>query len=114
MNKYFRRRQRNTLIAILVCVATFVAIVYALSACHNLPPVYLPPAPTDGPFDGCNAACANLERLHCPESKPNAKGMTCPQVCQHAERLRDMNTVCVATAGDLDDLQECGSVRCMW
>lgn len=115
MNNYTRSRQRWAFAAGAAMVLFFVGLVWLLSSCETPAPV-VPIADSGGGqmTDGCEIACKNLRRLNCPEAKPNAKGMECAEVCRRAERLRDMNTVCVATAGDLDDLRECGTVRCVW
>lgn len=113
MNNYTKRRQRWAFAAGALMVLVFVALVWALSGCRT-PAAVVPSGDAAPQGEGCAPACANLARLKCPESATNAKGMTCTEVCQRAERLRDMNTACVASAEDIDELLGCRTVRCVW
>lgn len=89
-------------------VAFFVALMVLLSSCHHMPEP-LPPMP-----DTCEAACANYSRLQCPEARPTKGGAMCPEVCHKAIRLVRFDLNCLANAADIDELRECGGVRCQW
>lgn len=89
----------------------FLALVVVLAAACTPFTTPSPAPPADWPASP-EGACSNLERLGCGESKPALDGSSCPTVVRRAQSLRDMNLSCVATAGDLDALRLCGSVRC--
>ncbi len=85
---------------------------FVLVACHNLPPVHLPPvqrAPGT-----CESACANMARLKCPEAVEKFDELPCATVCEKASQVQDLALDCVANAPTVLDLRMCRTVRCTW
>lgn len=97
----------------------FVFLTALLGACAASEPVRPMPPPEYQTIDASvhsvdELACANLLRLGCPEGSPSAKGDPCVVVIQRsrAELLLDFKPKCLAEAGNVSAVRECGTVRC--
>ena len=72
------------------------------------PPDAAPPSSDGAQGDVCAAACARLVALNCPEGTPPPGGRPCVDTCHVAGGVYDLHPGCVAAAGSLIEVRQCG------